>query len=133
MSGLAALAIASWCSGLRSEPSRVFSGAPILIQASHSSSSSHAERRALGDELGRGGLRPDGLEGPEIHPTEAELDDRDRLPPPDRPDDLLDERPRLRAADDEHLPAGLHVDAPVDEERCVVRDSRVSHSSPLLY
>ena len=39
MRGLAALAIASWCSGLRSDPSRVFSGAPILIHASHSSSS----------------------------------------------------------------------------------------------
>jgi hypothetical protein len=29
-----AFAIASWCSGLRSEPSRVFSGAPMFIQAS---------------------------------------------------------------------------------------------------
>ena len=92
----------------------------------------HAERRAFGDELRRGGLGPDGLEGPEVHAGEAELDKRDRLATPDRSDHLLDERPRLRAADDEHFPPGLYVNAPLDEERCVVRDSRVGHGASLL-
>ena len=45
----------------------------------------------------------------------------------DRGDDLLHERPRVRGCADEHLPAGLHVDAPVDEQRCIVGKPRIGH------
>ena len=87
----------------------------------------HADRRALRDQLGRRLFGPDGLEGPEIQAAEAELDDRNRAAAADRADDLLHERPRVRAAHDDYLPAGLDVDAALDQELCVVDDSRIRH------
>ena len=45
----------------------------------------------------------------------------------DRGHDLLHERPCFRGCADEHLPARLHVDAPVDEQGCIVRKPSVRH------
>src|SRR5262245_21472979 len=90
------------------------------------------ERRSLGDVLRRCSLRPDRLERPEVHPGEAELDERDRRPSPERADDLLDQRPGMRAAHDDDFPAGLDVDAALDEKARVLLDAWISHSSPLL-
>ena len=55
------------------------------------------------------------------------------LAPPDRADDLLDQRPCLGAADDDDLPARLDVDAALDEKACVLLNPWISHDSPLLY
>src|SRR4029453_1319062 len=92
-----------------------------------------AERRALRHELRWRSFCPDRLERPKVHSAEAELNDRDRFPPPHRADALLDGRPRLCAADHQHLPAGLDVDAALDEKARVLLDAWISHSSPLLY
>ena len=133
ISGRAPFEIAFCCSGGSPTPSRVFSGAPIADPGVALVLDLDAERRALGDELRRRRLGPDGLERPEVHAREAELDDRDRLAAADRAHDLLDERPGVRAADDDHLPAGLGVDAALDEKPCVLLDAWIGHDSPLLY
>ena len=39
---------------------------------------------------------------------------------------------RVRAADDDDLPARLDVDAALDEKACVLLDAWISHCSPLL-
>jgi hypothetical protein len=38
----------------------------------------------------------------------------------------------MGAADDDDLPARLHVDAALDEKACVLLDAWISHRSPLL-
>jgi hypothetical protein len=47
--------------------------------------------------------------------------------PGDLAHDGLEQRPRLRVAPDEHLPARLHVQAGVDEQRRVTLGARVGH------
>jgi hypothetical protein len=48
----------------------------------------------------------------------------------DLPSHLLHERPREGSADDEDLPAGLHIDARLDEESGVLLDALLNHQSP---
>ncbi|PWU17745.1 MAG: hypothetical protein C5B48_15585 [Candidatus Rokuibacteriota bacterium] len=47
--------------------------------------------------------------------------------PADLTHHLVDERASERHRDDEHLPSGLHVDAALDEELCVLLETRVGH------
>ena len=61
-------------------------------------------------------------------PAEPDADERIGVALGDDADDLLDERASRRRADDEHLPAGLDVDARVDEELGELTISRVSHA-----
>ena len=61
--------------------------------------------------------------------VEGDAQQRVRVELGDAADDLLEQRPAGRCADDEYLPAGLNADARVDEELCELTISRVCHGA----
>jgi hypothetical protein len=82
------------------------------------------DRRRDRDPLGRRSPEP-GARG-EVA-VEDHAQERVGVALRDPPDDFLDERTPVGRPEDEHLPAGLHVDARVDEELGELTISRVGH------
>ncbi len=79
----------------------------------------------LGEERFWRGSGPVDVDRPERRPAQSH--DRVRAAACDQPLELLDQRARERGGADEDLPAGLHVEAALDEKLCVALDARVLH------
>src|SRR4029079_4781640 len=82
-------------------------------------------RRGVVEQLERGLLGPD-----EVEALAGEADPRDRVGPlaGEEAEDRLDERPGERSGRDHHLPAGLDVEALLDEQLRVLLDARIGHA-----
>ena len=83
------------------------------------------ERRRLGEDLQRHLLDP--AERLRQEPFERDAQERVGAAPADRPAQLLEQRPGLRVAADEHLPARLDLEAVVDDQLGVRAVARVGH------
>ena len=108
-------------SGEMSEPSRVFSGASMTMKQSAWSSS----------WASMSGSVPSCSSGASASQTDERANESlrqgIRLAARDCGDDLLHERPRGGGGADQHLPAGLHVDAPIHEQGRVALEPRIGH------
>ena len=114
-------------SGETSEPSRVFSGAPMLIHASAWRHASRSAAAAASQQLQRRLLPPQVPERDLLH-REAEPDERVGAAAAEQPHDLLHERPRRRRREHQHLPPGLRVDRPFDDQPRVLGNPRIPHA-----
>ena len=81
--------------------------------------------RRLGEDLQRHLLDPAERLGQE--PFERDAEERVGAAPADRPAQLLEQRPGLRVAADEHLPARLDLEAVGDDQLGVRAVARVGH------
>ena len=84
-----------------------------------------SDRRGPGEQLERRVLEPAERRGQEA--LERDAQQCVRSAPGDGRADFLEQRARLRVAADEHLPAGLHAEAAVDDQLRVLAVARVSH------